>query len=145
MPYCSSCEQQYYENARFCQNLGSSLGAIATLTTFLPTVVNGTYVVLKRTGVAALLAGLIGLVGLWGIGRIYVGRVARGTVLLIVGLELYRDNHLWGHYYSLYTWIRYKVSVNVCTSCSSLPYGLNRRILRWKIKHYWFHFKTIRM
>jgi len=91
MPYCPNCGQQYYENARFCQNCGGRLGTIDTPTMPPPTpTVTRTFVVeSKSTGVAALLAGLIGLVGLWGIGHIYVGRVARGAVLLIVGITLY--------------------------------------------------------
>lgn len=43
----------------------------------------------KSSGMAALLAGLLGLFGLWGIGHIYVGKVARGAVLLVVGVMLY--------------------------------------------------------
>jgi hypothetical protein len=42
----------------------------------------------KNPGVAALLAILIGLFGLWGIGHIYVGRIGRGLLLLALGIVL---------------------------------------------------------
>jgi len=42
----------------------------------------------KSPGVAAVLAVVLGILGLMGIGHIYVGRIGRGIVLLIVGLIL---------------------------------------------------------
>ena len=42
----------------------------------------------KNPGIAAVLALLLGIVGLWGIGHIYVGKIKRGIVLLVLGIVL---------------------------------------------------------
>lgn len=42
----------------------------------------------KSPGIALLLGLLLGWLGLWGIGQIYVGRIGRGIVLLIIGIVL---------------------------------------------------------
>jgi TM2 domain-containing membrane protein YozV len=42
----------------------------------------------KNPGVAALLAILVGLFGLWGIGHVYLGRIRRGLLLLALGIVL---------------------------------------------------------
>jgi len=42
----------------------------------------------KSTGLAAVLALILGLFGLWGIGHVYVGKLKRGIVLLVVGIIL---------------------------------------------------------
>ena len=40
----------------------------------------------KNAGLAAVLALLFGLFGLWGVGHIYIGKLTRGVVLLILGI-----------------------------------------------------------
>jgi TM2 domain-containing membrane protein YozV len=42
----------------------------------------------KNPGIAALLAAILGIWGLMGIGHIYVGKIAKGVVFLIVGIIL---------------------------------------------------------
>ncbi|WP_456469306.1 hypothetical protein [Archaeoglobus sp.] len=42
----------------------------------------------KNPGTAAVLALVFGFFGLWGIGHVYVGRIARGIGLLLLGLLL---------------------------------------------------------
>ena len=42
----------------------------------------------KSPGIALILGLLLGWFGLWGIGQIYVGKIGRGIVLLIIGLIL---------------------------------------------------------
>jgi len=42
----------------------------------------------KSEGAAILLAFFLGLIGLFGIGHIYVGRIGRGLVIFFVGLML---------------------------------------------------------
>jgi len=42
----------------------------------------------KNTGLKAILALILGIFGLWGVGHIYVGRITRGIVLLLVGIIL---------------------------------------------------------
>ena len=43
---------------------------------------------LKSEGTALVLAILLGLFGLWGIGQIYCSRIGRGIVMLILGLVI---------------------------------------------------------
>jgi len=42
----------------------------------------------KNTGLAAVLALILGILGLWGVGHIYVGKIGRGLALLILGIIL---------------------------------------------------------
>ena len=42
----------------------------------------------KSTGIALILGLIVGFIGLWGIGQIYVGKIARGIIFLILGLIL---------------------------------------------------------
>jgi len=49
---------------------------------------------LKSEGTALVLAILLGLIGLWGIGQIYCSRIGRGIVMLILGLVLV--GFIWG-------------------------------------------------
>ncbi len=51
----------------------------------------------KSPGVAAVLALVLGVFGLMGIGHIYVGRLGRGISLLIVGIIL--GGITWGSFF----------------------------------------------
>lgn len=103
MPYCDKCGREVGEDENFCPSCGRNLrnapggyqyhsvssdihqgqygqyeGApAAPRYTALPN---------KSPGIAALLAILLGLFGIFGIGHIYVGKIARGLVLLVVGI-----------------------------------------------------------
>ena len=57
---------------------------------------------LKSEGTALVLAILLGLIGLWGIGQIYCSRIGRGIVLLIFGLVIAGFGwSIFVYYYSL--------------------------------------------
>jgi TM2 domain-containing membrane protein YozV len=43
----------------------------------------------KDPGIAAIIALLAGLIGLMGMGHIYVGRIARGVAILVAGIALW--------------------------------------------------------
>jgi TM2 domain-containing membrane protein YozV len=82
MPFCKDCGTPYTEGAKFCPNCGANLQAPVA-----PTAQTSAAAPRKDSGVAALLAGLAGLV-LFGIGHFYVGKIGRGVVLLVVGIVL---------------------------------------------------------
>jgi TM2 domain-containing membrane protein YozV len=80
MPFCKNCGTQYSEGTKFCSNCGAALeGAVVAAP------VAAVAVSKKDAGVAALLAGLVGLF-LFGIGHFYVGKIGRGVVFLVVGI-----------------------------------------------------------
>jgi TM2 domain-containing membrane protein YozV len=82
MPFCRNCGSQLAEGTKFCQNCGAPLEphaappSPAALAAPIPR---------KDAGIAALIAGLVGLF-LFGFGHIYVGKIGRGVVFLVVGI-----------------------------------------------------------
>lgn len=94
MPYCPNCGSEVREGESFCPNCGTNLSRQQQQTYQEP---SGQYgysqpppypvsVPEKSPGIALILGLLLGLIGIWGIGQIYVGRIGRGILLLIVGL-----------------------------------------------------------
>lgn len=82
MPFCPNCGKEVQAESAFCPSCGYNLKA--------PPVKPTPSVPLehKSPGVAAVLALVLGIIGLMGIGHIYVGRIGRGIVLLVVGIIL---------------------------------------------------------
>lgn len=85
--------------ARFCSNCGGSLSAPpGGPTPIPPTYGQGYYarpyygypaVQQKDPGIAAILALLAGIIGLMGMGHIYLGRITRGLIILVGGIVLW--------------------------------------------------------
>ena len=87
MPFCPNCGKEVRPDAAFCASCGYNLKPAATPST-PPAAKPSMPLEHKSPGVAAVLALVLGFFGLMGVGHIYVGRLARGIVLLIVGIIL---------------------------------------------------------
>ncbi|MEM2960084.1 MAG: zinc-ribbon domain-containing protein [Candidatus Bathyarchaeia archaeon] len=80
MPFCKQCGKEIAQDARFCPYCGADqISPVPQTQAGLET---------KNTGLAAVLALILGIFGLWGVGHIYVGKIGRGLALLILGIIL---------------------------------------------------------
>jgi TM2 domain-containing membrane protein YozV len=79
LPFCPRCGKEVRDEDAFCPSCGYNLKSAAKPSIPLE---------YKSPGIAAVLALVLGFFGLMGVGHIYVGRLARGIVLLIVGIIL---------------------------------------------------------
>jgi len=79
LPYCPECGKKVSPKAEICPRCGVRIKPAIEE----PKV---RVVETKSPGVAAVLALVLGLFGLWGIGHIYVGKIGRGILLLVGGL-----------------------------------------------------------
>jgi TM2 domain-containing membrane protein YozV len=79
LPFCPRCGKEVRDEDAFCPSCGYNLKSAAKPSIPLEH---------KSPGIAAVLALVLGFFGLMGVGQIYVGRLARGIVLLIVGIIL---------------------------------------------------------
>lgn len=85
MTYCKQCGTELPSGADKCANCGSP----AIEGTLQTTVKMDHPVPYKSPGTAALIALVGGLFGFPGIGHIYVGRLRRGTLILVSGLVFF--------------------------------------------------------
>ena len=74
MAFCTKCGAEVSESDKFCRGCGAAL-----LTRVTPSVA----IKRKDRGITLLLAILLGLIGFYGMGHVYLGRVGRGIVFLI--------------------------------------------------------------
>ena len=81
MPFCPSCGKEVLSSNAFCPSCGTQLSQ-ASHSPQAPVML----VPQKSEGVAVVLALILGIFGLWGVGHMYAGKVGKGIVLLIVGL-----------------------------------------------------------
>lgn len=81
MPFCKQCGKEIPEGARFCPYCGADQGAYVP-----PPPQAGLET--KNSGLAAVLALVLGFFGIWGVGHIYVGKIGKGIALLILGIIL---------------------------------------------------------
>jgi TM2 domain-containing membrane protein YozV len=79
LPFCPKCGKEVKAEDVFCPSCGYNLKSVVKPSMPLEH---------KSPGIAAVLALVLGAFGLMGVGHIYVGRLARGIVLLIVGIIL---------------------------------------------------------
>lgn len=84
MPFCPSCGKEVSDGVSFCPNCGRPLSQAKQI----PPPQSAVIVLAeqKNPGLAAVLAIVLGIFGIWGIGHIYVGKLTRGIVLLVVGI-----------------------------------------------------------
>jgi TM2 domain-containing membrane protein YozV len=85
VPFCPRCGTAVSADASFCPSCGQRLQTTPQPNTAPPKPV---ITESKNPGVAALLALLIGLFGVWGIGHVYVGKIGKGLLLLVIGIVL---------------------------------------------------------
>ena len=99
MVVCPNCQFNNPPDAKYCSNCGYKLMADQVPPSSPPPYGQyGTYYGpppyayppyhVKSPGVAVILALVLGLFGLMGIGHIYVGRIGRGLIILLAGFAL---------------------------------------------------------
>ena len=81
MPFCKQCGKEISQDARYCPYCGADQFSQAQ------SVVHKE-IERKNAGLAAVLALIAGIFGIWGIGHIYIGKIGKGIVLLILGFLL---------------------------------------------------------
>jgi len=86
MPFCKRCGSYIPEDAQFCPYCGAKQPV--TETPVAPSYPITPPLERKDPGLTALIAIIAGFFGLWGIGHIYIGKVARGIALLILGIVI---------------------------------------------------------
>jgi len=80
MPFCKQCGEEISQDTRFCPHCGTEQISYVTP----PPSQAGLET--KNTGLTALIALILGIFGIWGAGHIYVGKLTRGIVLIILGI-----------------------------------------------------------
>jgi TM2 domain-containing membrane protein YozV len=90
MPYCPACGKEAQPTQAYCMNCGASLGQTGSYDYSsrppYQTVGVAHSQNQKNPVIAAGLALVLGIFGLWGIGHMYAGRVGMGIGLLVTGL-----------------------------------------------------------
>jgi TM2 domain-containing membrane protein YozV len=90
MEFCPNCGRMVDPNVAYCQYCGAPLRMHSSFSSRQPydpfTDTAPSYHDGKRPWVAAALALVLGLFGIWGVGHIYAGRFARGMGFLFAGL-----------------------------------------------------------
>lgn len=81
--FCQQCGRELAPGAQFCSYCGAPAGGAGPQGAYTN---YRTLPAHKDTGVALILALVLGLFALMGIGQIYVGRTARGIAILLGGL-----------------------------------------------------------
>ena len=88
MVSCPKCEREVPKDAVLCPYCGERMSLATSEFSPLTLAAMSKLKELKNPGFAALLSAIFGLVGLWGFGHFYVGRVLRGIGWLIAGVLL---------------------------------------------------------
>lgn len=86
MPFCKHCGKELGADAAVCPNCGQPSKDQQSVSASTVSVGYNPY---KNPTTAALIAIIGGIFGFPGIGHIYVGRIARGILILISGLILF--------------------------------------------------------
>jgi TM2 domain-containing membrane protein YozV len=83
MAYCDKCGNELQAGAQFCDKCGKPVNAdpFAAQVEYRPLPDTG-----KSKLLAILLAGILGLFGIWGIGQIYLGNVGKGLLFFGAGV-----------------------------------------------------------
>jgi len=83
MPFCRQCGKEIAQDVRFCPYCGTE-----QISPYVPAPPFQAGLETKNTGLAALIALILGIFGVWGAGHIYVGKLTRGIALMILGILL---------------------------------------------------------
>ena len=87
--YCGSCGTALTAKLAPCPKCGHVKTTLGSSSSFKKTPPPQPYPQgYKNSGTALVLAGVLGILGICGIGHFYVGKIGRGVVILIVGLVL---------------------------------------------------------
>jgi TM2 domain-containing membrane protein YozV len=95
MRVCKYCGRAISDQARYCKICGADQYAALAPPLGLDAPVSPSPILpdpfvagleTKNSGLAAILAFILGFFGLWGVGHIYVGKIAKGIVLLVLGI-----------------------------------------------------------
>ncbi len=86
MTLCPNCGKGVFVNTRFYPACGAAQSPRFAATAPMPP--SSAIVQYKSPGVAVVLSLILGVVGLMGIGHLYVGKLSKGLSLLIVGIIL---------------------------------------------------------
>jgi hypothetical protein len=79
VPFCPKCGKEVPVEANFCPSCGYAFNQVPPAK---PVILPNQ----KNTGIAAVLALVLGIFGLMGVGHVYVGKIKRGIILLIIGI-----------------------------------------------------------
>ncbi len=93
LPFCPNCGKEIQVDVAFCPSCGQNLKG--TVTAKPATVVSLEH---KSPGIAAVLALVLGIIGLMGIGHVYVGKIGKGVALLASGIILLLANLTFGSF-----------------------------------------------
>ncbi|MGD0328976.1 MAG: zinc ribbon domain-containing protein [Nitrososphaeria archaeon] len=88
MVSCPKCGREAPKDAILCPYCGERMSMAPAEFSPLTLAAMSKLRELKNPGFAALISAIFGLVGIWGFGHFYVGKVLRGIIWLIVGLLL---------------------------------------------------------
>jgi TM2 domain-containing membrane protein YozV len=88
MPYCPKCGGQINADSKYCFSCGATVQQPSGATATTNTTTIQTAAAPKSLSTTLLLAILLGLFGIWGIGHFYLGQNGRGVVFLIAGLAI---------------------------------------------------------
>jgi TM2 domain-containing membrane protein YozV len=83
MAFCQRCGAQLNEGANFCIRCGAPVPGLAAVAT--PPAATQTAEASKSLSTTLLLALLLGIMGIWGIGHFYLGKAGAGIAFLIGG------------------------------------------------------------
>lgn len=81
--YCPNCGTPVHGGMLYCPKCGHSLTPLRPSETYYPP-----WHKEKDPSVVLILAVVLGLIGIMGVGHLYLGKVARGIVFLILGLAV---------------------------------------------------------
>jgi len=98
MVFCSSCGAEVLDEHEYCNKCGERIKQGVKAQHVEPK--GSKQLELKSEGTALVLAILLGLFGLWGIGQIYCSRIGRGIGMLIFGLVIIGS--IWGFTIAFY-------------------------------------------
>jgi TM2 domain-containing membrane protein YozV len=81
--FCPNCGTPVHEGILYCPKCGRSLTPLRSTEAYYQPLYKE-----KDPGTTVVLAVVLGLIGIMGVGHLYLGKVTRGIILLILGLVI---------------------------------------------------------